>query len=542
VASDTPAVPLLAPDVAEGELWSLRDDVHLQEEDTCVLLGSRWGTVRIPRPAPVLRQALRRMELGPARLENVPGTDDLACRVGLLVALQRLGGLVVRSVGAPDGHSPLLSVVPTTADASLRPVPVPADVPLRLSRFATLRTDGDGWVLESPLSSFRVVLTRPEAGWLIASLGAPTTPRAAVARLPVSEPAAFTVLSYLVATGMVLSASGGAGPGGAGPGGAGSPGVGPGDAGPGSVSSLGAGSPGAGELRFAEDDDPVLRPWSHHDLTFHWRSRPGRNDGVFGATYPMSGLQDAPPAVKPLPAGPRIALPEPVAGAGGTREPTLTEVLERRASVREHGSRPPTLGQLGELLHRGLRVRAAPDPRAGTPHTGTPDTGTPDGRTPARANRPYPSGGACYELEFYLSVHRCEGLEPGVYYYAPAEHCLVRLPTSDALRRGVLTEAQTGAGMAALPDVLLTMTARFARVSWKYSGLAYALTLKHVGVVQQTLYLLTTALGLAGCAIGTGDTDQSARAFGLDWREESAVGEFTIGSLPDGAGHAGRPA
>ncbi len=78
--------------------------------------------------------------------------------------------------------------------------------------------------------------------------------------------------------------------------------------------------------------------------------------------------------------------------------------------------------------------------------------------------------------------------------------------------------------MSETPDVLLTMTARFARVSWKYSGIAYALTLKHVGVVQQTLYLLTTALRIAGCAIGTGDTERSARAFGLDWREESAVG------------------
>ncbi|MDO0926665.1 SagB family peptide dehydrogenase [Streptomyces sp. TG1A-8] len=493
MASDTLPAQLLVPDVAEGELWSLRDDAHLQEEDECLLLRSRWGTVRVPRPAPVLRHALRRMELGPTRLENVPGTDDLARRVGLLVALRRLGGLVVRSVGAADGRSPLLSVVPTAADASLRPVPVPADGPLRLSRFAALRSDGEGWVLESPLSAFRVVFNRPEAGWLIASLGSPATPRAAAERLPLPEREARTVLSYLVATGMVQPAS-----------------------------------DGAGEPRFAEDHDPALRPWSHHDLMFHWRSRPGRNDGVFGATYPLSGVQDAPPALKPLPPGPRIALAEPADGGGdGPAGLPLAEALARRTSVRDHGSRPLTLVQLGELLHRALGVRTAPAPGPEVP------AGAP-GRPPARANRPYPSGGACYELEFYLSVQRCEGLEPGVYYYAPAEHCLVRLPASDALRRGVLAEAGTGAGMATVPDVLLTMTARFARVSWKYSGLAYALTLKHVGVMQQTLYLLATALGVAGCAIGTGDTEQSARAFGLDWREESAVGEFALGSLPDG--------
>jgi hypothetical protein len=46
----------------------------------------------------------------------------------------------------------------------------------------------------------------------------------------------------------------------------------------------------------------------------------------------------------------------------------------------------------------------------------------------------------------------------------------------------------------------------------KYSGSAYALTLKPVGVVQQTWYLLTTAMHPAGCAVGTGNSEQAARA------------------------------
>ncbi|WP_399930775.1 SagB family peptide dehydrogenase [Streptomyces kanamyceticus] len=471
--------------LSEGELWSLRENVHVQLEDAHIALVSRWGTLRIPQPTPVLREALRRMELGPARLENVPGTDDLLQRVQLLADLRQLGGLVVRSVGAGDGSGSLLSVVATRPESLLVPAAVPQDRPLRLSRFAALRPQDRGWILESPLSSFRVVFSRPEASSLIAALGRPVTAAQAARPLPVSARSAHTMLSYLMATGMVQ-----------------------------------ASEDGEGEPRFPEDCDPVLRAWSPHDLMFHWSSRPGLGDGVFGATYPLRGAQPRPPALKELPAGPRVDLPRPHEEARTGPDMSLTDALEQRASVRAHGTRPLTLAQLGELLHRALRVRTGRAPAPGR-----------DARP--SSDRPYPSGGACYELEFYLSVSRCTGLAPGAYYYAPAEHCLVRLPDREAALGRILAEAGAGAGLSDAPDVLLTMTARFARVSWKYSGLAYALTLKNVGVVQQTLYLLTTAMGLAGCAIGTGDTGLSARVFGLDWREESAVGEFLLGSLPD---------
>lgn len=465
-----------------GELWSLREDVHVLATRAALVLRSRWGSVRLSQPSPVLREALRRMELGPARLENVPGTSELAQRVALLVDLRRLGGLVVRSVGAADGGSPLLSVVPTAADATLNPTVVPAGVPLRLSRFAMLRQAGGGSVLESPLSSFRVVLDRPEAGWLVTTLAGATTAEAALARLPFTGGTGQALLSHLVATGMVLTAE-----------------------------------RAADGVRFAEDTDPVLRAWSPHDLMFHWSSRPGRHDGAFGATYPLRGVQERPPDLKPVPDGPRIPLTRPEADTELCGKASLSRVVEERSSVRSFGSLPMTVDQLGEFLFRSMRVRER-EGRATSEGIGL------------ATDRPYPNGGACYELECYLVVARCEGLEPGVYYYAPAEHCLVRLPAEERAAAGVLAEAQAGAGMTLTPDVLLTLTARFARVSWKYSGLAYALTLKHVGVVQQTLYLMATAMGLAGCAIGTGDTDQSARAFRLDWREESAVGEFVLGS------------
>jgi len=77
------------------------------------------------------------------------------------------------------------------------------------------------------------------------------------------------------------------------------------------------------------------------------------------------------------------------------------------------------------------------------------------------------------------------------------------------------------------------LTARFARVAWKYQTMAYAVMLKHVGVVMQTLYLVATAMGLAPCGLGGGSAELFARASGLDPLVEGSIGELFLGSAPD---------
>jgi SagB-type dehydrogenase family enzyme len=81
-------------------------------------------------------------------------------------------------------------------------------------------------------------------------------------------------------------------------------------------------------------------------------------------------------------------------------------------------------------------------------------------------------------------------------------------------------------------QVLITIAARFQRVSWKYAAMAYATILKHVGVVYQTMYLVATAMDLAPCGVGAGDSDSFAWAAGTDYFAETSVGEFLLGSRP----------
>jgi SagB-type dehydrogenase family enzyme len=77
--------------------------------------------------------------------------------------------------------------------------------------------------------------------------------------------------------------------------------------------------------------------------------------------------------------------------------------------------------------------------------------------------------------------------------------------------------------------VLITIAARFGRISWKYCSLAYALLLKDVGVLTQTLYLVATDIGLGGCAIGTTNIDLFAKMTGIDFHIEGPVGQFALG-------------
>src|SRR5262249_31393390 len=127
----------------------------------------------------------------------------------------------------------------------------------------------------------------------------------------------------------------------------------------------------------------------------------------------------------------------------------------------------------------------------------------------------------------------CRDLPAGLYHYDPLAHQLRKLADRDAHVEALLRDAQQSAALAAPPQVLITLASRFQRLSWKYAAMAYATTLKNVGVLYQTMYLVATAMGLAPCALGGGNADLFAAAAGTDYCAESSVGEFMLGSAPD---------
>lgn len=285
----------------------------------------------------------------------------------------------------------------------------------------------------------------------------------------------------------------------------------------------------SGMLSEAEDDEITsLQSWEFHDLLFHSRSRGGRHDHPAGGTYRFLGRFDMPRVLKEIKSGESFPLHKPDLEKLQREDPPYALVQEERSSIREYSSQPISSSQLGEFLHRVGRV-------ADFFKTGF---NTVQGLFEMEfAPRPYPAAGALYELELYVVINRCENLDSGLYYYDPEKHRLIRIAERTPDVESLLKEASRATTVPFEQiQTMIIITARFQRLAWKYYTMAYAAILKNVGVVMQTMYLAATAMGLAPCAIGYGDSDLFAKAAGTEYYSETSIGEFLLGSKPSSDG------
>jgi SagB-type dehydrogenase family enzyme len=480
-------------------LWSLREDVLVEVEPAAdqVVVVNRWGEVRVDGADEVVRESLRRMGLGPVWLENVfadrrsadqssgpdgPTTpepsvsDDPVGRyqaewANLHRVLDLLRTSVVHSLGSQDGEGPLLSAVPVGRSASFDAPEVDRLRPVRLSRFAAMRAKDGTLRLESPLSRYHVVLHRQLAAQVIAALGGAITITDIADMLDAPNDDVADILSYLAATGIVV---------------------------------LGEWRAAAHTAWFAEDTDPKLVRWSHHDLMFHAQSRLGRSDEESGPVFPHAEQHPVPPLVKPVHGGGApVALYRP---PRTYRDGTDTG-LDRHV----------TAEALGELLFRAARIRAVDTAATGT------------GVRYEVSDRPYLSSNGLYELELYVIANACTDLDRAIYHYDPSEHVLTLVHDNEWEMDALLDEARVAARTESRPAAMVTITARVDRSSWMYSGIGYSLTLTHVGALQQTLCLVATDMGLAACAPAVDPGDLADSVLRLDWPAEVGVGEFIVG-------------
>lgn len=192
-------------------LWSLCEDVRLEDADADVLVMSSRAEVRLHRPHPLVRKALERMTLGPVLLENVasgphsdlfPGAEHPVLRP----ALEQLQHLVVRSLGTDDLRGPLLSAVPVSRSAAFHVPDLLPDDPVALlptARLDSTGTAGEDVVLEAPGGCYQVRLHRPEAVWTVMAILHRTTVAEAVSKLPVPSVVACGVISHLAGADML---------------------------------------------------------------------------------------------------------------------------------------------------------------------------------------------------------------------------------------------------------------------------------------------------------------------------------------------------
>ena len=422
---------------------------------------------------PELRTGLPLASMAPGRAADM--------EINLLVQRLARSGFLEYRLGPAKGGRDSVVIEPQIADYSPQISKIGSTDTIALSRFAYLRRRGTEMVLESPRAGAVFRITDPKMAAALVTLSTPQK----ISRY--RKERGFPGLEFL---GLLLDCQ----------------------------ILFNLGDDDTGGLR-ASEGEPSLVLWDFHDLLFHTHSTAGRQANPIGGLYAYSELMAPLPAVRPPWPGPAIDL---IGAAMPASAPSpFATLLDERHSIRDFDDENPvTLAELAALLQTAARVRAK--------WTAPSDMGE-EGPEVSYASRPYPSGGAAYELELYLVVNRCEGLARGFYHYDADKHALKSIEVRPEALDAQFADAEFAIGASGAPQVLIVIAARFGRVSWKYSSVAYSLILKDVGVLTQTLYLAATDLGLGGCAIGTTNIDWFARMTGLEFSVEGPVGQFVFG-------------
>jgi SagB-type dehydrogenase family enzyme len=399
--------------------------------------------------------------------------------INQLVRLLAGHGLLEYSIGRPRKHSDLIVIEPQVLDYWPR-MPRLKDVDaLILSRFAYMRRRGNEMVLESPRAGALFKFRDPKIAGAVAKLSTPQEVKQ-LRRQPGFP--GLELFALLVDCQIALKIDG--------------------------VSKRG--------LQSTESDHNLVL-WDFHDLLFHARSTQGRHRNALGGVYPYTGVISPLPPLRPRWAGKKIDLRRLSDARPAADSSSIAKLLRARHSTRSFDNqRPITLAELARFLDGTTRVLSK-------------EKNTPDLDDGSHAFRPYPSAGASYELELYLAVNQCEGLARGFYHYDAGSHMLVAIGVPTHKLEALFAEAEHAMGAPSAPQILITIAARFGRISWKYSSIAYSLILKDVGVLTQTLYLMATDMGLGGCAVGITNIDLFSRMTGIEFHVEGPVGQFAIG-------------
>jgi len=454
---------------------SFRPEISLTTEGEKLTLQFATDSLTLDSPKPGLRTALEHLKHSALTASQLTAlvveADGVEDGLNFEIQLQKLINL------GWIGHSvlPLATAIPIAENYQLVDSVLDEQQLLILSRFAFLHQENQQFVLESPLSKAKIILLDWRATALIAKL----------AQLDSS----FTLLSLadsLIDAEIVRSF----------------------------IQLL-----IATEMISLEPESAALAEWQFHNLLFHRQTRLQRLDDRRKSKIARFEDSERSHFVKSPMSERVISLEKPNLEALAKTDISLTQAIESRQSIYEYDNQPITLNQLGEFLYRCARVKEVYTHEEDMMNVGE------------CTKRPYPCGGALYELEIYPVINRCQGLNAGLYHYQPLSHTLHAIADWNPEVEALIFDAWKATVQQDVPQVLFIITARFGRLFWKYYAIGYGLILKHIGVLFQTFYLVATAMQLAPGAIGGGNSEQFCKVAALNEHEESSVGEFSLGSL-----------
>lgn len=170
--------------------------------------------------------------------------------------------------------------------------------------------------------------------------------------------------------------------------------------------------------------------------------------------------------------GARIELSEVPRGESGSIE----DLLHRRRSVRRFAPGALQLGDVGKLLFAAQGINRP------------------------RGFRTAPSAGALYPLTVHIAAGAVQGMEPAVYRYLPDGHALSRVALGDVRRE--VADAALGQMWMAGAQVILVISAEYAKVTGKYGRRGEQYTHIEAGCAAQNVALQALDLGLGGTVVG----------------------------------------
>jgi len=171
---------------------------------------------------------------------------------------------------------------------------------------------------------------------------------------------------------------------------------------------------------------------------------------------------------------------------------SLEEVVANRRSVREYGTQPLTLFQLGQILWSAQGVTGAGKLRAA------------------------PSAGATYPLEIFVFVgnETVTELQAGIYRYQVDSHSRSLHRAGDS--REDLATAAVGQEFIANAPMAMVICALYSRTSYRYGRRGERYVHMEVGHAGENVHLQALALGLATVEVGAFDDEGVRKVLGLE--------------------------
>lgn len=195
-------------------------------------------------------------------------------------------------------------------------------------------------------------------------------------------------------------------------------------------------------------------------------------------------------------------------------EVSLDKILSQRRSVRKFKDYTVSLSELFMLLHFSYGTSCK------TKINNTEDA--------YWSYRYVPSAGALYPLELYALILNST-IDKGLYHYRPDINALEFLKALDSgavIKDFVISDPYVDISNA---SVILFTTSFFERMISKYLERGYRFLMMEVGALGHNVGLMSEAIGLGTCYIGSFLDDETNHFLGIDGISESVQSVLVIG-------------